>query len=96
MAITETKMIRIVKTPDVCGGVARIDGTRIRIIDIVVPYRVGKSPEEIVEMYPHINIAAVHAALSYYFSNRKEIEKEEAESKKLIQNIREQYTSKAR
>lgn len=94
MGMQEAKMVKIVKTPDVCGGDARIDGSRIRVIDIVIPYRIGKTPEEIVDMYPHINLAAVHAALSYYFSNREEIEKEEAETKKLIQKMRKQFPSK--
>ncbi len=94
MAMLETKMVKIVKTPDVCGGAARIEGTRIRVIDIVVPYKMGKSPEEIADMYPHINLAGVHAALSYYFNNREEIKKEESETKKLIEKLRKQLPTK--
>lgn len=90
----KTKMPAIVKTPDVCGGAARIDGTRIRVIDIVIPYRMGKTPEEIAEMYPHITIAAVHAALSYYFSDREEIEKEEFATKELVEKMKKEFPSK--
>ena len=33
----------------------------------------GKSPEDIVASFPHLSLAQVHAALAYYFANRKAI-----------------------
>ena len=67
----------IEKTPGVCGGRACIAGHRIRVLDIVVWHeKRGYSPEEIVEMFPGINLADVYAALTYYFDNRQEIEDE--------------------
>jgi uncharacterized protein (DUF433 family) len=37
----------IVKTPGVRGGKARIDGTRICVVDVAIAYQQGHKPEEI-------------------------------------------------
>lgn len=63
----------ITKTPGVCGGKACIAGTRIRVMDIAGWHDAGKSPAEMIEMFPHITPADVYAALAYYFDNREEI-----------------------
>ena len=49
-------------TPDVCGGRIRIDGTRITVHRIVVLYKQGQNPEEIVQTYPHLSLGQVYAA----------------------------------
>jgi uncharacterized protein (DUF433 family) len=65
----------ITKTPGVCGGKACIAGHRIRVMDIVVWHEMrGYCADEIVDMFPGITLAEVHAALAYYFDNRAEIE----------------------
>jgi len=71
----ETIIQHITKTPGVCGGKACIAGHRIRVSDIVVWHeRRGYAPDEIVEIFPGITLADVHAALSYYFDHPAEIE----------------------
>ena len=62
------------RSPDVCGGRIRIDGTRVTVHQIVTCYQRGLTAEEIVEQYPHVNLAQVFAALAYYHANRDEIE----------------------
>ena len=65
----------ITKTQGVCGGRACIAGHRIRVMDIVVWHKMrGYSVDEVVDMFPGITLAQVHAALAYYFDNREEIE----------------------
>lgn len=63
----------ITKDPEVCGGRATIDGTRIRVLDIWSLKRRGLSPEQMLEEYP-LTLAQVHAALSYAYENLAEIE----------------------
>lgn len=64
----------ITKTPGVCGGRACVAGTRIRVMDIVhLSETVGLIPAQILEMYPHITVSDVYAALAYYHDNRDEI-----------------------
>jgi uncharacterized protein (DUF433 family) len=64
----------ITRDPDVCGGRACIDGTRIRVMDIVGLKQQDYDPEKMLEVYPSLNLAQVHAALSYYYENQTEIE----------------------
>jgi uncharacterized protein (DUF433 family) len=69
----------LVRTPNVCGGRLRIDGTRVTILQVVTLYRRGESPEEIVQNFPQLNLSQVYAALAYYHANRTEIEQELAD-----------------
>lgn len=64
-------------TPGTCDGKPRIAGHRIRVQDIVVDYEHwGMSPEEIVASLPTITLADVHAALTYYYDNMDDIQKD--------------------
>jgi uncharacterized protein (DUF433 family) len=58
------------------GGEPRIEGTRIRVSDIVARQREGRSPAEIASdrCYPHLSLAQVYSALAYYEDHRDEIE----------------------
>jgi uncharacterized protein (DUF433 family) len=69
----------IVQTPGICGGRPRIAGTGVSVRTIVSWYKVGLSPEEIVGQIPHLTLAQVHAALTYYHANQEEIECDIAE-----------------
>jgi uncharacterized protein (DUF433 family) len=64
----------LVSSPDVCGRRLRIDGTRITINQIAALYKQGLDAEEIAEQYPHLTMAQVYAALSYYHANQEEID----------------------
>jgi uncharacterized protein (DUF433 family) len=67
----------ITKTPGICGGKACIAGHRIRVADIVVWHeRRGYSADEVVQFFPGLSLAEIHAALSYYFDHRVEIDAE--------------------
>src|SRR5919201_4756771 len=51
-------------------GVLCIDGTRHRVIDIVADHVAhGYSAAQIVEQYPDLTLAQVHAALTYYYDH---------------------------
>jgi len=77
----------ITSTPGVCGGRPCIAGTRIKVIDIYVLHELeGKTPDQIVDDYPQLSLGDVHAALSYYFHHRLEIEQDyQAEDKVLAE-----------
>jgi uncharacterized protein (DUF433 family) len=36
--------------------------------------RLGFSPEELLERFPHLTLAQVYDALAYYYDNREEVE----------------------
>ncbi len=66
----------ISKDKGIQGGRAVIAGTRIPVGDIVHYYKAGKEVHEIVEFFPHLNLAEIHDALAYYYDNQLEINKE--------------------
>ena len=67
----------ITRREEVCGGDPIIRGTRTPVRSIVGYYRnVGYSPEEIVHHLPHLTLAQVHDALSYYYDHQEEIDEE--------------------
>jgi uncharacterized protein (DUF433 family) len=53
------------RSPDVCGGRMRIEGTRVTVHQIAACYQQGWTPEEIADQYPHVTLAQVYAALAY-------------------------------
>src|SRR5712692_9362974 len=63
----------IERTPNICGGRPRIAETGTSVRRIAQWNILGYGPEEIVARIGHITLAQVHAALSYYYSNREEI-----------------------
>jgi uncharacterized protein (DUF433 family) len=69
----------ITKQPGVRGGKACIDDTRIAVADVVALLKQGLADQQIVERHPFLNLAQVHAAISYYYDNRDELEADLAE-----------------
>ncbi len=64
----------ITRTPGIKGGDPRIAGTGIPVKRIAVCHRMGMEPEQIAARYGDLTLAQVHAALSYYYANRAEID----------------------
>lgn len=63
--------------PNICGGSPRIEGTRITVRTIVIyALHHGQTPEELLTHYPHISLASIYDALSYYYDNREAIDKD--------------------
>jgi uncharacterized protein (DUF433 family) len=75
-------------TSGVCGGKPCITGTRIRVWDIAVLAQSGNSPDEILAHYPHLTLSDVHAALSYYYDNRKAIDRQMAQDERLAKKLK--------
>ena len=66
----------IVRKPEICGGRPSIEGSRITVRHIVIEYRSGMTPEEILEDKPHLSLAKIYAALAYYHANKAEIDRD--------------------
>lgn len=59
------------------GPQAMIRGTRVPVSIIIGYLRTGETPESLVEnILPHLTLAQVYDALSYYHDHHDEIEKE--------------------
>ena len=85
----------ITKTSGVCGGRACIAGHRVRVMDIALWHeKRGMSPDEIVDLFPGISLADVHAALTYYFDNPQEIEDEFRRDRECSESLKSHIPSK--
>ena len=69
--ITENRYI--VRNDKILSGEPIIKGTRTPVRAIVETWRQGVSPEEIPSLLPHLTLAQVFDALSYYSEHQEEI-----------------------
>jgi uncharacterized protein (DUF433 family) len=80
-------------TPGVSGGKPRIAGRRITVQNIVIWHeRMGMSVDEISSEYD-LSLAAVYAALAYYFDHREEIDRRIEEDATFVEELRQQTPS---
>ena len=70
---TATEHCYVVTDDKVLSGEPIIKGTRTSVRAIVETWRLGVSPEEIPNRLPHLNLAQVFDALSYYSDHQSEI-----------------------
>ncbi len=54
-------------------GVAWVAGTNTKVIEIILDYVQDQSPEQIHGEYPHLSLAQIHAAVTYYRQHEQEI-----------------------
>ena len=71
---TQTDHLYIVRQDNILRGEPIIKGTRTPVRAIVENWRLGYAPEEIVAELPHLTLAAVFDALSYYCDHQEEID----------------------
>ena len=81
-------------TEGIVGGKPRIVGRGITVQNIVIWHeRLGKSADEISEEYD-LSLAAVYAALSYYFDHRSEIDSQIDSDNAFVAALHEQTPSR--
>jgi len=86
--------IFIEKRPSIRGGAPVIAGTGIKVLDVAIRYEViGMTPEEIMVALPHLDLPQIHAALSYYYAHKTELDKEWKKSLRKIGRLRAAQTS---
>jgi len=72
-----------------------IAGTRVSLDSVVYRWLEGLSPETIAECFPALSLEQVYGAITYYLSNRAEVDEylraADAEYESFRQRIRAQY-----
>jgi uncharacterized protein (DUF433 family) len=69
-------------------GVAWIAGANTKVIEVVLDkIAYGWSPEEMHLQHPHLSLAQIHAALSYYYEHQEELNAEIALRHKDVQKM---------
>jgi uncharacterized protein (DUF433 family) len=80
--------------PEVRGGAPRLAGTRITVADIVIMrLRLGQTLEEIAAKY-ELSLAAVYAAMAYYYDYQAVIDQGIKENVALGESLRSLYPSR--
>jgi uncharacterized protein (DUF433 family) len=62
----------IERTPGICGGRARIAGTRVPVHRVAGYYRLGYSPEEMLTALSSLSLQQIYAALAHALANPEE------------------------
>ena len=58
-------------------GVAWISGTKVKVAEVVLDkIAYGSSPEEIHFQHPHLSLAQIHGALTYYYENQDKVDEQ--------------------
>lgn len=71
---------------EIADGEPIIISTRTRVIQIAMEYtQLGYSPDDIVEAHPHLKLAQVHDALSFYHENKAIFDRKIEESLKFYE-----------
>ena len=81
----------IVRSEDIRGGRPRVAGTGVTVRRIVGWYKQGLTPEEIITELPHLSLAQVYAALTYYHANREEIEADITAEAAIAEHLTKQH-----
>ena len=93
----EIKHPYVTIAPEVKGGSPIIVGTRTKVIDIAIRYELGgMTPDQLIEQSPHLTLAQIHDALSYYYEHKSELDEAYRKEQMLVNELRKHYPSRLR
>jgi uncharacterized protein (DUF433 family) len=73
-------------------GVPWITGANTKVVEVVLDKLAHDStPEEMHEQYPHLSLAQIHAALSYYYEHQTELDADIARRDQLVEELKAQH-----
>jgi uncharacterized protein (DUF433 family) len=72
------------------GGTYRVGKTRVRLDTVVFAYNHGSSAEQIVSEFPSLELADVHAVISYYLRHKPEVDAYLQQREREADELREQ------
>lgn len=69
-----------------------VAGTDLKVSQIASEYEhAGMTPDAIVDAHPHLTLADVHAALTYYYDHPDDIRREWEEADALVASLKDYY-----
>ena len=66
----------MLRTPGICGGRLRIDGTRMTVNQIVTLSKQGLTAPQIIERYPQRTLSEIYTVLAWYHAHQAEFDQE--------------------
>src|SRR3989442_2384683 len=78
-------------------GIPWISGANTKVVEVVLDKLAhNSSPEEMHEQYPHLSLAQIHAALSYYYEHQAEVDADIERRDRYVENLRAQQKNSLR
>ena len=72
-------------------GIPWIVGANTKVVEVVLDKMAHDStPEEMHEQYPHLSLAQIHAALSYYYEHQAEVDADIERRNRYVEEMRAQ------
>ena len=72
-------------------GVPWISGANTKVVEVVLDkLAYGWSPEEMHRQHPHLSMAQIHAALSYYYEHQDEVDADIERRERYVEELRAQ------
>jgi uncharacterized protein (DUF433 family) len=72
-------------------GVPWISGANTKVVEVVLDKMAyGWSPEEMHRQHPHLSMAQIHAALSYYYEHQAEVDADIERRNQYVEEMRAQ------
>ena len=72
-------------------GVPWISGANTKVVEVVLDKMAyGWSPEEMHRQHPHLSMAQIHAALSYYYEHQDEVDADIERRYQYVEELRAQ------
>ncbi len=73
------------------NGIPWITGANTKVVEVVLDKLAhNSSPEEMHEQYPHLSLAQIHAALSYYYAHQAEVDADIERRDRYVEELRAQ------
>jgi uncharacterized protein (DUF433 family) len=76
------------------SGAILVGGTRVSIDSILVEFKQGTTPEEIIGQFDSLKLADVYAAIAFYLRHQAEVEAYLCEREKIAEALHEQIEQK--
>src|SRR5467141_1307659 len=73
-------------------GVPQIAGANTKVVEVVLDKMAyGWSPEEMHRQHPHLSMAQIHAALSYYYEHQDEVDADIERRTRSVEELRAEH-----
>lgn len=69
-------------------GVIRVGETRVTLETVVLAFRDGATPEEIVEQYPSLTLPDAYAVIAFYLRKKPEVDAYLVEQERIADDVR--------
>ena len=76
-------------------GVPWITGANTKVVEVVLDkIAYGWSPEEMHRQHPHLSMAQIHAALSYYYEHQDEVNADIEQRERIVDELMAQQKNR--